>query len=886
MIKFWRCSTVIRSVFVAVGLSGLAHVAFATPASITVKSVAVISDASLDAPARFGVNKLIDALRIKGLTVVDSNDLNGSDFVILVGLANGNGAAAQALIEQKIPRPTGEEALVSRKQAMYRGKPAIILAGSDGTGVMYSALDLAERIGWAKNKNKPFEFARDIDEKPFLTERGVVMFTMNQSYFESRLFDEQFWIRYLDMLAANRFNHLVLTFGYEDGGYMAPLYPYFFDVEGFPKVHVVGLSHEQQTRYFNALKTVFRLAAERGIHVKPGIWEHIYRGKPRGQDGGIDWAADPSKPTSGLVWGLDSKNFVAYTVAALKKFYELFPEIDETQFRMHNESGLNDDEIEAFWHEVFAFYSANKRNVKLELRAKGLPKSVIKDAQAQGLNIQVDTKIWMEQMGLPYHPTHINLPNQMDARHSYADLLEYPQTYRMHWTLWNGGTSRILLWGDPEYAQRMAESARLYDGEGLAVTEMQATKMLGDPHDTKPRDFLNARYRNFDYEFERYWAFYRSMGRFSYNPQTPMEVWQQEFVRRFGTQAAPHIMKALELSSRVLPRIVAASYPYRMFPTTMGWAEAMHMGSLPQFASEEEGTDIQQFMNLRDAATSILAGTDTAMRRPEEISRWFARTSDAILAEVAAAEKVFAHQHTDEFNNRFNREFKATIIDAKMLAALARYHSWRQLGGLNYNLYKQSGDLEAFDTAIADERQAVHAWTDLADSASDLYIDDMTFGAQARVFPRHWKDELKPLHEEFDQLLAERQSATARPRAKSVRVLPLTHDPAPPVVKFISGESVATPDHDFVVKTKVANPARVKWIRLRYRHVNQKEDYQSVDMSLDEQSHVYSASIPGAFVDPHWDLMYFVEVVDRNGNGRIYPDLEVETPYKIVTVKR
>ena len=44
------------------------------------------------------------------------------------------------------------------------------------------------------------------------------------------------------MLAKDRFNRLVLIFGYEDGGYMAPLYPYFFDVDGFPDVRVVGLT--------------------------------------------------------------------------------------------------------------------------------------------------------------------------------------------------------------------------------------------------------------------------------------------------------------------------------------------------------------------------------------------------------------------------------------------------------------------------------------------------------------------------------------------------------------------------------------------------------------------------------------------------------------------
>jgi hypothetical protein len=32
--------------------------------------------------------------------------------------------------------------------------------------------------------------------------------------------------------------------------------------------------------------------------------------------------------------------------------------------------------------------------------------------------------------------------------------------------------------------------------------------------------------------------------------------------------------------------------------------------------------------------------------------------------------------------------------------------------------------------------------------------------------------------------------------------------------------------------------------------------------------------------------MYFVEVVDNKGNGRMYPDLEVESPYVVVAVRR
>jgi hypothetical protein len=859
--------------------SGVAASQAAPVPAGAIKEVAVIADAALDEPARYGVRKLEEALRARGVTVSEGQGrLGESDLVLLMGLGEGPGAAAAALAEMKVPAPGGAEALAVRTGARYHGKPAVLLTGFDGTGLMYAALDLADRVGWAGNGADPLQFARDVNEKPYLKERGVVMFTMNRAYFESRLLDRQFWVRYFDMFAEDRFNCLVLVFGYEDGGYMAPLYPYFFDVDGFPDVRVVGLTPEQQIRNLKAFNTMLRLAAERGIHVKPGIWEHIYRAG--GQAGANPWASNGTKPAPGLVWGLNSSNLVPYTVAALKKFYEVFPEFTETQFRMHEESGLLRSEIGPFWHDVFGFFHNNKPDIRLEFRAKGLPKSVIKDAQSQGLKIQLDTKIWMEQMGLPYHPTHINRENQMEARHSYADLLEYPQTYHMNWTLWNGGTTRVLLWSDPDYARRLAASARMYDGQSLIVTEMQATKMLGEPHDATPRDFLNSRYRYFDYEFERYWAFYRVFGRLSYNPEAAPDIWERQYVARFGADAGPHVMKTVQLASRVLPRVVAASVPYSMFPTTLGWPEMMHLGSLPQYARQEAGSDIQQFMNVREEAASILQGTDTAMRRPGETSRWFAQTSEAILAEAAAAERAV------DGRPRSN-EFKSTMADARMLAALARYHSWRQLGGVNYNLYRQAGALTAFDEAVADERKAVGAWHDLVEAAGDFYIDDMWFGPSGRSFPHHWKDEMKALDAEFDRLLAERQAAAGRADSKPVRMVPRDADARLPLVTFVPrAPAVAAPDQDFAVQVKVVAPAGVKWVRLRYRHVNQKEDYQTADMPLDAQTGFYAASIPASFIDARWDLMYFVEIVDPQGNGRIYPDLEAETPYIITSVKR
>jgi hypothetical protein len=843
--------------------------ALAAPAAT---KVAVMTEGAVGPPARQGIAKLEQALRARGFDV--AADAAGAGYVILAGLRSPQGEITKTLNAWKAQLPEGPEALAIRR-GKYQGKPAVILCGADARGLMYAALDTAQRIAWSSDAGNPFQSVRDASEKPYLAERGVSMYTMQRAYFESRLYDEQYWKRYFDMLSASRINSFVVIFGYENGGFMAPLYPYFFDMEQFPDVQLVGITREQQTRNTAAFKSMMRIAHERGIDVTVGIWDHIYRGGVQG--GGIQGASEiAGRRVPGLVWGVTGENLAAYTKAALRRFLEVFPEVDAIQFRMHDESGLKRDEMAGFWHEVFGSIKQASPNLRLDLRAKGLPDAVIEDALNQGLKARVSTKYWMEQMGLPFHPTHVNRQNQRDRRHGYADLPRYPQRYRIHWQLWSGGTTRLLQWGDPDYVRRFAESARLYDGDSFEVNEMLATKMLGEPHDAKPLEILNPGYRYYDYEFERYWHFYRLWGRLTYNPGTAPEVWEREFANRFGPQAGARVMTALHLASKVLPRIVAASYRYQYFPTTRGWAEMQRQDDLAKFAGED-GSDTQQFMNLRDAATGILKGTDTAMRRPEETSRWFAQISDNILAAVSQAEKAIG--------SRAGKEFRSTVTDLKILAGLARYHSWRQRAGVYYNLYKESGDLTSFDQAIAHEKQAIQAWSEIVAAAGDVYSETLAFGVHRVGFSRHWKEELQLLQREFEQLAAERRKATGRAEAKPVRIPVRGADDKPPAVS-LQPVSAAEPGRDLRVAAIVTAAAGVKWVRLRYRHLTQYEDYLTAEMTLDPKTGLYTGRIPASFIDPKWDLMYLVEAVDDKGVGRMYPDLETETPYVVVAVKR
>jgi hypothetical protein len=89
-----------------------------------------------------------------------------------------------------------------------------------------------------------------------------------------------------------------------------------------------------------------------------------------------------------------------------------------------------------------------------------------------------------------------------------------------------------------------------------------------------------------------------------------------------------------------------------------------------------------------------------------------------------------------------------------------------------------------------------------------------------------------------------------------------------------------------VITAEVRDSSGVKWMRLRYRSVNQHQDYRTLPMLPTGEKDEYRAMIPVEDINPIWDVMYFIEAMDKKGNGTIYPDLEQEAPYVVVKLQR
>jgi hypothetical protein len=845
--------------------------------------LSIITDKAPGISVSHGLAQLTDALRAKNISFEKVGSLKEAQgkFLIVTGLASGEGAAALMLKEGSHAVPKASEALTIWK-TNWQDKTAWVISGFDDRGLMYALLDVADRISWSNDRKSPLSEVKEITEKPDVSERAVSIYTMNRAYWESRFYNEAYWARYLDMLAKNRFNTLAVIFGYENGGFLAPCYPYFFDVEGFSDVRMVGITPQQQQRNLAALNKLIKMAHDRGIHFTVGIWDHIYRGGVQG--GGIPGTKNaPDQPIDGLVWGVTADNLTTYTKAALATFVKLVPDLDAIQFRMHNESGLKEGEQESFWLDVFRTMKQTAPRLRLDLRAKELPEAVIQSALDVGVNFRIATKYWMEQMGMPYHPTKTN-PEKSAIRHSYAYLLRYPQQYKMHWRLWNGGTSRILLWGDPEYARRFAESTHLYDGDGFEVNEPLATKMEAQPHDANPFELLNPPYRYYEWEFERYWHFFQVFGRIGYNPETSPEIWKKEFEARFGKKAAPLIESALHQASWILPRIVTSCFPYSSFPMTRGWAEKQRLGDLPAYAKLQV-SDRQQFANFDEEAALLIEGGGTPKILPSTNSQWFQQASSDINKWIAEAEKVIG-------NNR-NKEFSSTITDLTILSNLALYHSWRIPAAVSYRLFERTQQVSALDDAIGYERNAIQAWRQMVAAAGNVYADNLMMGVCVADLCGHWKDELVALEKGLASLEEKRQGFTVEggtvntaamktvPRYQSSNVnydklFRVTHVP-------VTSVPVGKP---LTVSAKVSAPAGIKWVRLRGRSVNQEHEYQTMPMLPNGEKDSYQVTVPADQINPKWDFMYFIELMDNNGRGKIYPDLNKETPYRFVKIIR
>jgi hypothetical protein len=312
---------------------------------------------------------------------------------------------------------------------------------------------------------------------------------------------------------------------------------------------------------------------------------------------------------------------------------------------------------------------------------------------------------------------------------------------------------------------------------------------------------------------------------------------------------------------------------------TRGWAEKQRLGDLAAYA-KAEGSDIQQFACFDEEAQLLIEDGETAKVRPAANSRWFAQTAAGIHTQIAEAERRIGTYR--------NKEFESTVTDLKMLESLAVFHSRRIPAAVSYRLFERTKAPQALEDAIGYERSAVEAWRQLVAAAGDFYAKDLMMGVRGANLCGHWQDELALLEKGLAALETQRRDLQPGGESKIVpryRPATTTGDSETPMVihQRVTHSPAGKP---LPITAEVRDPAGVKWVRLRYRSVNQHQDYRTLPMLPTGEKHQYRAVIPAEHIISTWDVMYFIEAMGKQGNGTIHPDLDKETPYVVVKLQR
>ncbi|MBP6410704.1 MAG: hypothetical protein KA313_06360, partial [Pseudarcicella sp.] len=672
------------------------------------KTVFIVNNDTPTLPVIFAFEKLKIALEAKGYVVLEKKSikLSSSENEIIVGIRDN-----QFLSAFNCKLHETAEALLIKKPSNKQ----MLAVGWDASGAMYAMLELAEQIDALPQEADVFKAVEEINEKPFCTERSLSTYINSKHIQDGFFHDSNYWETLFEQLARSRVNSYNLIFKYK-----APIYTLFFELQAWPSSTTGGIvvTATEQQRNLKALQNIVKSAHNHGVKITLGIWDHV------------------SNPD-------DADRLADYSEAAIKKIVNEV-DLDAFQFRMHWESGLPRDlgTLSKFWGSVFDGIKKSGRKIKFYPRAKGLADTIINLGLSKGLEFAIETKFTAEQIGMPFHPAHIQKPNQTDRRHGYADLLSYPKQYDMLYRVWNGGTQKLLLWGDLDWAKRFALSTKLYNKTGIfEFMEIEGAEPMGNGS----KQALTENYQYTRYEFQRFWCQNLMIGRMGYNPQTQDEIFLRAFEKHYGKKVSKDMMQGLAHSSKIIPRIISSAMAdfqeQRGVPEWGSGSGLNGKGTLAAYAKVLP-LDIQTFASFQEEAEALLKNKTTAKYSPLRNANWYKNIADSILFSIKTIEI--------NLGDNLNKETKATLTDMKILAGIARFHSQRIKAAVAYQMYLQTDKSAlALDTAIHFESLALQQYQSIVKVAGDTYRKDLNMTVSDA---NHWTTEYELLQKAFEEL--------------------------------------------------------------------------------------------------------------------------------------
>jgi hypothetical protein len=850
---------------------------------------------------QWAVKELTGSLQTQGIIVsryempakAKSNNIN----IIVAG--SESPLALKLLKEAKVNVPSVPEAL-GLVPVKSGGKKYLLACGYDQPGLVYALLELADRV---QNSNHPLDsldIIRSVIERPANVIRSLNRLFVSEVEDKPWYNDREMWPKYLTLLATQRFNrfNLSLGIGYDflqnvTDGYFLFAYPFLLSVPGY-NVRVPQLPDSERDRNLEMLRFISEETTARGLRFQLGIWMHGYQ-----------WLNSPNPNYT--IEGLTPETHAPYCRDALRELLKACPAISGITFRIHGESGVNEGSYD-FWKTIFDGVATCGRKVEIDMHAKGIDFKMIETALATGMPVNVSPKYWGEFLGMPYHQADIreleiprpgkqgsglmNLSSgsRSFTRYGYGDLMREDRRFGVLHRIWPG-TQRLLVWGNPELSAAHSKAFSFCGSAGVELMEPLSFKgrrgsgIAGDrcgylDTSLKPR-----------WDWQKYEYSLRIFGRMTYNPDTDPDIWQRYLNTQFGPGAGS-IEKALSNSTCILP-IVLSSHAASAGNNTY-WPEMYLNQSIPDPGKRNPYNDSpsprvfgnvspldpQLFLRINDFAAELLKRERSGKYTPVEVAQWIEDYADA-------ADKYLAQAET-QTKDRNRPEYRRLAIDVSMVIGLGRFFAAKFRSGVLYGIFQQSNDRNALEESLKYYKKARGFWSELANKARDIYNPDITVG-ENEVIRGHWLKRLPAIDEDIAYmagLLEKTQYGTA-----------IQNDDVGLAINEATGRPVrisASCRHTPPAGLESGQPLNIELtvdrspvsVRMYYRHVNQADRYESVEMHL--QNDHFVASVPSDYIDSAYPLQYYFELKEGQDKAWLYPGFNADLmnqPYFVISHK-
>src|ERR1039457_2558462 len=410
--------------------------------------------------------------------------------------------------------PDAKEAFLLRRLGN-----TIIVAGYDPSGVLYGAMELADRIRAAHALPATLDF----EDHPQLKLRGTAIgmqkpeITYEGAEYDYRytpeevpwFYDKAEWTKYLDQLVADRYNTLYLWNGHPFTSLLTlPKYP---EAQELPTAQL-----EQNIAIYRWLTEE---ADKRGIWVLQGFY-NIHLSHAFAKAHGVPFHLSAPTPLA--------SEYTRYCISEFIRQYPnvgLFMTLGEAMGPHYGPEGLTDPPI------VVRAHATDIYDVM---------------AAAKPLYSNIDTMFKWNGESLTW--TNVRGPVKDEFQKLVADSnVEIANIHLL-------SNLEPFRWGDPDFIrQTVSNFVRIGIG-GVHVYPLRYWDWPVTADNTTPRLM----------QMDRDWIWYQAWARYAWNPERdPAKehvYWVSQFAERFGTvEAGEHLLAAYELSGicapKLLPRI-------------------------------------------------------------------------------------------------------------------------------------------------------------------------------------------------------------------------------------------------------------------------------------------------------------------------------------------